>query len=198
MGGIDWGDAPTWLGAVFAAMAAAAAVWTLKSQRDQIDEQRDFIRQQSENLALERAELRAVADDRKREQASQVKIAAHVFRRDENGYDDEMRWYVVVKNESDAPIFSLQVTLGAAGNAVEVSEARYNRAYGYTTAGRRTTPPLEVAGAGKLYRFCSEIMDREEGAANRPVLLFTDEAGVRWSLDGHGKLEEVTADRPGE
>ncbi|MGW6356858.1 hypothetical protein ACWFR5_17165 [Streptomyces sp. NPDC055092] len=35
---IDWGDAPTWFGTGFAALAAGAAMWTLKSQRDQIDE----------------------------------------------------------------------------------------------------------------------------------------------------------------
>ncbi|MEU6774683.1 hypothetical protein [Streptomyces sp. NPDC046759] len=57
MSAINWGDVPTWLGAIFAAAAAGAAVWTLKSQRDQIGEQRAFIAEQAANLRRERQQL---------------------------------------------------------------------------------------------------------------------------------------------
>ncbi|MFI5685888.1 hypothetical protein [Streptomyces sp. NPDC051636] len=71
---INWGDVPTWLGTLFAAAAAGAAVWTMKSQRDQIREQRVFIGEQSATMALERAELRAAAEDRRWAQARRVRM----------------------------------------------------------------------------------------------------------------------------
>ncbi|WP_143688505.1 hypothetical protein [Streptomyces barkulensis] len=203
MGAIDWGDAPTWLGAVFAALAAAAAVWTLKSQRDQIDEQREFIRQQSENLALERAELQAVAEDRKREQASRVTMVdCHLRLKDgdltDAGAPDGRRWYVAVQNGSSAPIFSVQMTFGAAGIAEETA-VNQNPAAGHSSLGLiGRNSPVKVVGAGDRLRFDSVLISPEEIPACRPVLYFTDEAGVRWSLDEHGKLEEVTEGQAGE
>ncbi|MGY3682981.1 hypothetical protein [Streptomyces sp. TE33382] len=47
MSGIDWGDAPTWIAGGFAAVAAFYARGTLKSQQNQIAEQREFIAERS-------------------------------------------------------------------------------------------------------------------------------------------------------
>ncbi|MFD8722365.1 hypothetical protein ACFV2H_31410 [Streptomyces sp. NPDC059629] len=96
MSAFDWGDAPTWAGAVFAAAAAGAAFWTLKSQRDQIAEQRALIADQAATLALERAALVDAAEDRKRAQAESVTWET-------NG------WVAVLANHSNAPITDVRL-----------------------------------------------------------------------------------------
>ncbi|MET7912000.1 hypothetical protein ABZS98_27775 [Streptomyces avermitilis] len=48
---MDGGDLATWVGSSFAAIAAAATLGTLKSQRDQIGEQRQFIADQRTFMA---------------------------------------------------------------------------------------------------------------------------------------------------
>jgi len=78
MSSIDGGDAPTWLGTLFAAAAATAAIWTIASQRQQIAEQRQFIGEQSATMALERAELQAAGEERRWAQARLVRLAANV------------------------------------------------------------------------------------------------------------------------
>ncbi|MGA5198153.1 hypothetical protein [Streptomyces exfoliatus] len=66
---IDWGDAPTWVAGAFAAATAYYTRGMLKSQRQQIEEQRDFIREQSAHLTLERRALMAQAEERRYAQA---------------------------------------------------------------------------------------------------------------------------------
>ncbi|GAA2448580.1 hypothetical protein GCM10010405_34920 [Streptomyces macrosporus] len=181
------------MGAVFAALAAAAAVWTLKSQRDQIDEQREFIRQQSENLALERVELRAAAQDRKVAQARRVKMSVaefcgHVFVPELGKLRGAGRLGVEVLNGSDAPIRSVQVYFGdlpAGPRALRVRKEGGFPEWSEVT-------PVPLIGAGKAYAYVSITMTPQESRENPPVVHFTDDDGVRWSLDYHGSLEEVT------
>jgi hypothetical protein len=71
---INWGDAPTWAGAIFAAAAAAFTFITLRSQRQQLGEQRTFIGEQLVNLQAERDALAAAARARRSAQARQVTL----------------------------------------------------------------------------------------------------------------------------
>lgn len=107
MTGIDWGDAPTWIAGGFAAVAAFYTRSTLKSQQSQIAEQREFIAQQSANLALERQALTADLADRRSSQARQVRLSeqAHGAElNDETGQlENANQWFVTVVNGSDAP-----------------------------------------------------------------------------------------------
>ncbi|WP_344629672.1 hypothetical protein [Streptomyces glaucosporus] len=206
MGGIDWGDAPTRLGAVFAALAAAAAAWTLKSQREQIDEQRDFIRQQSLNLELERAELRAAAEDRKAAQARQIEPpTAHFMgprprrrtgRSRETTEELPEKGYLAtnVRNTINAPIRAVQVYFGdlAAEPRARVSDTRTG-----ATEGEEETP-VRLIGVDKAYRYTSSLMTEREARIKPVSIRFTDDDGVRWVLHGTGKLEEVGEDQPGE
>ncbi|MEU3536808.1 hypothetical protein AB0E70_35325 [Streptomyces murinus] len=178
MSTIDWGDAPTWAGALFAAAAAAAAIWTLKSQRDQIDEQRDFIAEQraliadqSATLTLERAALVDAAEDRKRAQAEGVTW-------------DTSGWFEILANYSNAPITN--VRLEHPSEPVEVGTV-FEGAASLTGIGLDPIEmPCSVLGIGRRLG-----CERPQGSNETIFATFTDDAGVRWRLDEHGKLEEI-------
>lgn len=77
MSSIDWGDAPTWIGTVFA--AAAFTLATLLSQRRQIQDQQAFIGEQLLNLRAEREALAAAAGERRSAQARQVTLRTRLL-----------------------------------------------------------------------------------------------------------------------
>lgn len=185
---MNWGDAPTWIAAVFAGGAAWFAYLTIKSQREQIREQRVFIGEQSANLMLERAELRAALEARRWAQAKRVTMTYRTggfSDRDstgsETGYD---RWKVVVTNGSGEPVTDVMVRFGDtynASNAVEVGEQ------GLPDQGRRGVP-VNVVGPGRQVRFESPRWSETTVDNNRPMAWFTDAAGVTWVLDRDGAL----------
>ncbi|MBL3669067.1 hypothetical protein JL475_24350 [Streptomyces sp. M2CJ-2] len=203
---IDWGDIPTWVGAVFAAGAAGAAVWTLASQRAQIREQRQFIAEQTsfmaeqrQNLELERAELRAAAEERREAQARQVRM----YQRMLGGQDDGLggltggpdHWAVTVQNPSDAPIHQLEVRFGTAYMASDAWEwPAFEPSRRGATVGDRLAMPVYLLGPGRAVRFASQSWPAATVHNNRPVLFFTDDNGLRWQLDSYGKLEEAPAE----
>ncbi|MFF3247364.1 hypothetical protein ACFYWY_27410 [Streptomyces sp. NPDC002870] len=173
MAPIDMGDAPTWIAGGFAAIAAYCAWGTLKSQRQQIGEQQQFIAEQSATLALERSELRAVAESRRRAQAELVEITRSPVLR--------------VWNGSGAPLRDVQMMFGtqAADSGAEIFFAP---GMNFGRTGDRQVTPVPVLGAGRTFSF-SATPEPVRGELRR--LLFTDDAGVRWSLDEHGALEEI-------
>lgn len=187
---VQWGDVPTWVGAVGAIGAAWFAFQTIKSQREQIGEQREFIAEQSlfmaeqqQNLELERAEFRAQAEERKVSQARQVVMSFHT-----PGAHDH--WAVKVKNASDDAIHSVMVRFGEAYNALN---ARDEAGFYHPDGGRRAVP-VDLIPAGHTVVFESPQMSEATVDNNRPALLFTDDSGVRWRRDSYGKLEETPAD----
>ncbi|MEU9271795.1 hypothetical protein AB0E04_41250 [Streptomyces sp. NPDC048251] len=114
MSGMNWGDVPTWVAAIFAGGVALFAYQTIRSQQEQIGEQRVFIGEQSATLALEREALRAAAEDRKWEQARHV-IVSH----DRLG-GAGVRWLVDVSNVSNSPITDVRLRFGQVVGAQEV------------------------------------------------------------------------------
>ncbi|MEW2567656.1 hypothetical protein [Streptomyces sp. NPDC047070] len=190
MSAVDWGDVPAWFGGAFGALAFGAAAWTLKSQRDQISEQRVFIGEQSATMALERAELRAAAEDRKWAQARQIHMLlgtdGYRERTDRGstiGYD---RWSIKVHNASDAPIRGVMMRFGDAYNAASATEAEAR----HLPDGGRRTVPVYLLGGGRTIHFESPQWQEVTVDQNRPVLYFTDDAGVRWRRDEYGHLKE--------
>ncbi|MGW0596123.1 hypothetical protein ACWD11_03145 [Streptomyces sp. NPDC002776] len=178
MGGINWGDAPTWVAGTFAAAAAYYARGTLKSQQHQIQEQRQFIAEQSANLALERSELRAVAEERRRAQADQVELQRAPYWR--------------LHNHSNAPLYDVTMMFGGRP-ATTSNELFITEGIPRAMAGEAGGGTVPVMGAGRTFVFSTD----PEPARDEPVsVLFTDEDGVRWSLDGHGKLEELPETPP--
>lgn len=169
---IDWGDAPTWVAGAFAAAAAYYTRGMLKSQRQQIEEQRDFIREQSANLTLERRALMAQAEERRYAQARQVEAKR---------FQNSMR----VRNNSDAAIKEVYVDFGdrRSVKACEVvpagigSHELYQGDYEI---------PVALIGPGRHYAF----IDSEEGwTEDIAAVVFTDEDGGIWRLDQEGQLE---------
>ncbi|QDQ12151.1 hypothetical protein [Streptomyces spectabilis] len=176
MGGIDWGDAPTWVAGAFAAAAAYYARGTLKSQQKQISEQRQFIAEQSTNLALEREELRLATLERRERQARLIHV--------EEGYEE--RRLGLLRNDSDAPIYDLVIQFGNEVPETGVPIVGDRRiVYGPTTRLEPGRLPCAVFGAGLALTF-----DLQHGPGER-LITFRDDAGVNWSISPHGKLEEV-------
>lgn len=192
MGPLQWGDVPTWIGGTGALVAAWYAYQTITSQRQQIGEQRDFIAEQTrfmdeqrQNLELERAELRAAAEDRRWAQARQIGMGQLMLAAGNRGWF----WRVTVHNKSEAPVHDLQVKFGDAYVAAEVCELS-------PTGGRgeARTLPLYILGSRRGAMFESQGWEESTAHNNRPTLHFTDDAGVRWSLDSYGKLQEAPDD----
>ncbi|MDX3074608.1 hypothetical protein [Streptomyces sp. MI02-7b] len=188
MGGIDWGDAPTWVAGAFAAVAAYYARGTMKSQQKQIEEQRHFIAEQSLNLALERAQLSAAAEDRKWEQARQISMKAWIqggrFDRATGQTEGPRVWSAEVLNGSPVAIWAIHLCFvpadqDAAGPGLEANpEGRFRHS---------------LAASEKEYLFSAPaplaVLER-----NRPVLHFRDDGGVEWALNEYGKLTEKSGD----
>lgn len=203
MGGIDWGDAPTWVAGAFAAAAAYYARGTLRSQQKQIEEQRHFIEQQSMNLALEREALQAAADERKRAQASAVQMTVREVSGPEAPSDgaggrlsrDALAADII--NGSNEPVRDVLVRFGQqeAASAMEGVEQRFgtgHRTGRWVGTGDPLQAPVALLGAGgACLIFGSGSIGEERMKTDRPVVFFTDSAGVRWSLDEHGSLNEV-------
>ncbi|MFJ6013003.1 hypothetical protein [Streptomyces sp. NPDC092952] len=191
--GINWGDAPTWAGAVFAAAAAYGALRTMKSQQDQIGEQRRFIADQRKVLVLQEQELKDTALERRQGQARQVSLKVRRVpieqRVESTPRDVEVlgwRWVADVHNASDAPLYEVRVRTG---------EQLHDVAFptdGQRPLGDPRQGPVEVIKIGGLWRFRSEMFHGEyDETAVRPVALFKDESGVEWHLDEHGALSDL-------
>ncbi|MGW6481305.1 hypothetical protein ACWGDS_25990 [Streptomyces sp. NPDC055059] len=202
--GIGVGDWPTWIGAIFAAVAAGATLWTLKSQRDQIGEQRvfigeqrDFMAEQAANLLLEREELRASIAERRISQAQQISmgvlnVVTDGAPGDEDGEPIADTFLVRMLNGSAEPVHDVTAHFGGT-SSVENSKLifveipmRDGRWIPFESV---ATPMTLIVGSGQRWQFRSEQGARLRN--ERPHLLFTDNAGVRWQLDEHGDLREV-------
>lgn len=180
---IDWGDAPTWVGAIFAAAAAAFTFITLRNQRQQLDEQRVFIGEQLVNLQAERDALAAAAQDRRSAQARQVTLRTRlVIGPDGPDAADGCYLQAVVHNGSDRPITDVDVAFGdltaEQGQAPRVPDHRI------------VDVPCGM-GPRQAYQFTSEAssMDRVEEIAVTTV--FTDASGGTWRLADDNFLTEV-------
>ncbi|MFE5996754.1 hypothetical protein ACFQ6C_07650 [Streptomyces sp. NPDC056454] len=177
MSSIDWGDAPTWIAAVFAGGAALFAGLTIRSQRQQIAEQREFIGEQSQNLRLEREALEAGRQDRRRAQAELVFV-----RKTPQGMG-------LVTNSSGSPI--TLVTLRA-GDTPAVNAGIHKEGNVLGADGERASLPFPLIGSERGATFSFGAIWREI-AQNRETLVaaYTDADGVRWEMDEHGLLVEL-------
>lgn len=180
---------------LFAGGAAWFAYQTIKSQRQQITEQRQFIAEQAANLALERIELRAAAENRKWSQARQISM----HHRESGGSTDgegniteNDHWEVFVRNSSDSPVHEVDVRFGTAYLAAEVYSVPSTALSG-NNLGELWARPIHLLGPGRIARFVSQSWPAATVHNNRPQLLFADDSGIQWSLDSYGKLEEIPA-----
>jgi hypothetical protein len=199
VGPAEWGDVPTWVGGAGALAAGWFAYQTI--QRQQIGEQRVFIAEQSrfmeeqrQNLVLERAELRAQAEERRVSQARQVlmtfKTAGESGRDVYDSPTGYSRWEVEVHNGSNEPVQDVMVRFGDTYDAASAMEVEGRR---HPDGGRRPVP-VTLIPAGHTVVFRSSNWSEATVDNNRPALMFTDDGGRRWRRDSYGELEEAPAD----
>ncbi|CAL9302853.1 hypothetical protein [Streptomyces sp. SudanB91_2054] len=204
MGPADLGDVPTWLGGAGALTAGWFAYQTIRSQRQQIGEQRAFIAEQMrfmndqrQNLELERAALRATAEERKRAQAKQIHMDSASWRTEsvsgpEDALEVALRGRCVLSNRSDEPVADLEVRIGEHA-ATEVYDWEEGRNYQRGT--RHEEPVVRRLAPRRAILCLSPVVTRETVDRNSEITVrFTDANGVRWSLNPTGDLEEVSAD----
>ncbi|MFF7067322.1 hypothetical protein [Streptomyces pseudovenezuelae] len=174
---VDWGDAPTWVGAFFAAAAAAAAFATLRSQRKQIREQQAFIREQERNLGLEREELLAAARDRRLAQARRIQLSP------------SEPAFVRVTNASEDPIRDVDCESAGAPASLAVDVEPGEGASAELLASvilRSAEQHVARLGVGREAVF--QVSALRRGTVK---VRFTDSAGLRWELDDAGGLSPV-------
>jgi hypothetical protein len=185
MGSIDWGDAPTWIAGGFAAVAAYYARGTLRSQQQQITEQREFIAEQAANLRLEREELQAQLADRRSAQARQIRLECRAEGAELNDETGELEnadfWTVVIRNQSETPVYDL--TVAFAGEPPRWVQ----------TADRAGGGAVRVLPREQIATFTSPRVDPIRLMGSRPVVRFRDADGVWWRLLHDERLEEVPA-----
>jgi hypothetical protein len=206
MGPADLGDVPTWIGAGGAIGAAWFAYQTITSQRQQIGEQQEFIAEQTafiadqrQNLELERAELRAAAEERRWAQARQIRMHQRMAGFQDDGMggltNEPDHWAVTVQNHSDAPVHQLEVRFGTAYTASDAWEwPAFEPSQRGASVGDRLALPVYLVGPRRAVRFASQSWPPATVHNNRPTVFFTDDSGARWSLDSYGKLEEAPTD----
>jgi hypothetical protein len=216
----EWlGDLPTWIGAGGALGAAWFAYQTIKSQRQQLGEQQNFIVEQTRfmadqrlNLRLERDELTAVSLERRWEQARQVRISGswRASRRSENDHEPhdpsaahappfpEPDAYVgsfFVENRSRAPLRSVEVSFPCGVPATEafvrpLDERRRDSAPSF----RVLATALPVDRIEPEWGAVFTSGDVPAGSPDLVSVFFTDDRGLRWVLDTKGMLKESATD----
>ncbi|MFB6565442.1 hypothetical protein ACFCYH_42280 [Streptomyces sp. NPDC056400] len=192
MPSIDWGDVPTWMGALFAAGAAFGALGALRSQRTQLNEQRQFIAEQRVVLDLQRQELEdTLAERRVGPLRRHIKMWYQLLNQDGEpstaGHPDEqVRWRVRIGNRWDSPIREVSVFFGIA-EAVETTMTTHNR----DTEEWVELPPdpcvegrtIKRLGPNKTAVFYSAWGVRGELIHERPTCRFRDVERAAWVLD---------------
>ncbi|MCX5357182.1 hypothetical protein OG864_00040 [Streptomyces sp. NBC_00124] len=186
---VDWGDVPTWLGGTFAAIAAYGAVATMRSQRLQIEEQRQFLRTQTALLSL---------DHRERTHAQALKVSLKARLHSSGNY---WCWLSTVENWSDGPISDVQVSFGtAAPQSARIDPGFPIPASTAARVGRwfRSWPEVDLdahisIGPRGKGAFSSSLVlaNKELQPGTAPILEFTDTNNLRWRLDHYGDLTDL-------
>jgi hypothetical protein len=179
---INWGDAPTWAGAIFAAAAAAFTFITLRSQRQQLGEQRTFIGEQLVNLQAERDALAAAARDRRSAQARQVTLRTRLVIGPDGPDAGGCYLQAVVSNGSDRPITDVDVEFGDL-TADQVQATR-------VPDHRIVDVPCGI-GPRQAYQFASKGSSMDHVEEIDVISVFTDASGVAWRLTEDNFLSEI-------
>lgn len=175
---MNWGDVPTWLGALVtaAALIAAFKVYKIESDRD--------ARAATERREQFQAERRAQADKVAawyayfRPQYSSAPMTA--FR--------EQGWAAFIRNASDLPIYDVEI---------DFYYVIPNAPPGNVPSRRGSSDQIPVVPPQEetYIKTPSGVLDQvdAESKANHSVAIeFRDTAGARWRRDIYGKLTELS------
>jgi hypothetical protein len=219
MHGVAWGDVPTWLLALVGLPALGAAVLAYKKQSQEVRDQAEQLRLESEQLAdqkrvnseqvrlmaLQEQELRATQDERERQDVERREAQAHQvaawFGSDSDPDDTgapRQEWGAFIRNASLLPVFDVRVFFHyvqelASGRLDARGLSWYPIDRGGPIEPIRVLPP----GEKRFVAIPDEIrnmIDRCDAQTYVVAIHFTDPAGVRWVRDGRGELLNVNID----
>ncbi|MFI6587286.1 hypothetical protein [Embleya sp. NPDC050493] len=184
---VDRSNALTAAGAVFAATAAWATLRTLRYQRQQLDEQRLFVAEQTRVLQLQQDQLLAYARDRT-DQARRITVDSKFA--DVPGdpaADGNGSRTVTVTNPTDYPIRGVRVDFGGSGSP-EWATIQLEGQYGAT----RSTYPIDVLAPRSVAVFYSGVWPANDIFYSPPQVTFTDSLGQQWQVNENGQRWLVT------
>ncbi|MGC4758420.1 hypothetical protein [Micromonospora trifolii] len=173
---VDLGDLPTWLSAVSAMAALAAALWAGRAAWRVVSVERE---RDEERLRLDA-----------RAQADLVAAWPSLVLSEPTDQESPIRWGVAVRNGSALPVHQVQVTHVPISPHGQVEQ----------TVVFELVPPGDFLVTGhELYRRPDSVVPRPFPAELRGrwyivELRFTDMSGRRWHRDRHGNLVRVQVD----
>ena len=191
----DWGDFPTWLAFIAAAVAGGVALTQLKAQQDQInaEAERNIKRDQLLDSQLQEAQQRALTNQRR--QGEQVRLSGYPMRADG-------RAFAQIVNDSERPIRDVACRMMQEGKPTLPTEFRVavnlpgppgspqpDRTYFPAKAAEFDIASGQYLSlnAGKEIRI-SFAGDPMYAQSVKYVIHFTDDADVRWQLDDDMRL----------
>ncbi|MFJ5999647.1 hypothetical protein [Streptomyces sp. NPDC092370] len=174
---VDWGSAPAWVAGVFAGVAAYGAWATLRSQKREAREQREFIAKQADVLALQHEQLSAFLLERRWEQARKVDLNYRYFAGVAGTNGSNV--HVEVGNHSPAELHAVTAQYGPHWmSKVDVRRIDGSRE---SLSAPVFLAPFEVA----------EFIIYDVPMLLDPHAYFTDSAGQRWHLTTNEHLRPV-------
>ena len=193
---MHWGDAPTWVGAVFLGAAALTGLFQLGRQRKELGAVRLDLQKlelQNEELNLQLEPERIAARRSRRKQAEQVDCSRREDQiRLEGNATGPSAWdYLLVTNTSDEPIRTVNVSFGGEGPFGVGHLER--QADGLVLVGR-VDWPVPVINPGGEWCF---LQPGNVDPGNAAVLVrFDDANGVRWQANLVGQLDGAHDETP--
>lgn len=142
-----------------------------------MDDQRAFIAEQLGVLSLQRDELIEQADDRRTQQAREVRVTARL--------SSSSGWMVAVENASGQPIRDVDVRFGDYVPSRQATD-------GPVQPGPGPGSPFPVIGPGVQAHFFLNSISEGAMRQARPRIMFRDAANRLWSLDEHEHLEPAS------
>jgi hypothetical protein len=199
-GRIDWGDVPTWVGAITTILAFAAAVVAAKIARDlyRVESKRDQRAEDDRAAAAE--DRRLAAEDRRRAEEDRL---ARIESERRAQADKIAAWFTLaqtdefeqgvpgafVRNASDLPVFDIMPDFVKAYMG-EPSPNAMNTFCG----GINVLPPHETKFVELDVSDDNEFHDAGEHLKDSMYMVeieFRDAAGIRWRRNADGSLTEV-------
>ncbi|MET7299812.1 hypothetical protein [Embleya sp. NPDC005575] len=179
---VDWSNALTAAGAVFAATAAWATLQTLRKQRQQLDHQRSFMAEQGRVLQLQRDQLLAYAKDRIDQARRIIVDSKYADVLGDPAADGNGSRTVTVTNPTDYPIRSVRVDFGVTDRA-EWATIQIEGQYGAT----RSRYPIDVLVPRGVAVFYSGVLLANDIYYYSPQVTFTDSLGRQWKVTETGQ-----------
>lgn len=188
---MNWGDVPTWLLVVLAAVGGGAALWQLRLQRRQLQDQQDDMARRTRQL--ERVQADAI-------DLSWQPTAPLAAAPDQNS--SQPVWTGVVQNDSRRPIrdvvcrvqphpaqdFSGGSEIVAEIVSLEPGPDDPLLEFGRMWLGDR----VQLVRSGAKFGFQTTIRAADHGVARMKVR-FTDDAGLHWEIDPDLHLSKLDA-----